>query len=86
MAIWGVYIVESQSTGHLFTGTTTRIAWRLHILNNGSGAKLVKGKGPWSLAFWEVVGSQEKAAQREAEVKAMSKAQKLALIKDRAKP
>lgn len=82
MACWGVYIVESQSTGHFFTGVTTRLPWRLHVLNEGRVSGLVKGRGPWALAYWEPRGSQAEALKREGEIKALSKAQKLALIKE----
>ena len=83
MSAWGVYIVESQSSGHLFTGVTTRLPWRMRILNDGRGAKFVKGKGPWELVYWEARGTQEDALKREAEIKALTKLQKLTLIKER---
>jgi putative endonuclease len=81
MACWGVYIIESQSTGHLFTGVTTRPTWRMHMLNSGQGVKFAKGKGPWILAYWEPRGSQAEALKREGEIKTLTKAQKLTLIK-----
>lgn len=80
MACWGVYIVESQTTGNLFTGVTTRVPWRMRILNDGRGTKFVRGKGPWDLVYWEPRGAQADALKREAEIKALTKAQKRSLI------
>lgn len=80
MPYWGVYIVESQSTGHLYTGVTTQPGWRLNLLNEGQGTKFAKGKGPWGLVYWEKVGSQAAALKRESEIKALTKTQKLALV------
>lgn len=77
---WGVYIIESQSLGHLYTGVTTKPGQRLIAHNEGNGAKYTKGKGPWVLVYWERIGSQSAALKREYEIKQMTKAQKRALI------
>jgi len=78
--VWGTYIIESQSSGHLYTGVTTQPGWRLQLHNEGNGAKYTKGKGPWVLVYWERIGSQSLALKREYEIKQMTKAQKRVLI------
>lgn len=80
MVIWGVYIIQSQPLGLLYTGVTTHPGRRVEIHNEGRGAKFTKGKGPWVLVHWERCGSQSLSLKREYEIKQMTKAQKLALI------
>jgi len=76
---WGTYIIENPS-GLLYTGVTTQPGRRLQLHNEGNGAKYTKGKGPWTLVYWERLGSQSDALKREYEIKQLTKTQKRALI------
>lgn len=78
--IWGVYIIENPA-GLLYTGITPHVGRRILAHNEGKGAKYTRGRGPWSLVYWERLGPVTFALKREAEIKALTKTQKLALIK-----
>jgi len=78
--IWGVYIIVN-SAGLLYTGITPNIGRRVRAHNDGKGAKYTRGRGPWTMVYWEPCGPVTTALKREAEIKALTKTQKLALIK-----
>jgi putative endonuclease len=79
--MWGVYILHSLTTGHLYTGVTNDIGRRLHEHNSCcKGAKRTKAGRPWILAYWEPCESKSDALKREYQIKQMSRRQKLVLI------
>ncbi len=72
------YILECKD-GSLYTGWTNDIEKRLDAHRNGEGAKYTRGRGPLRLIYLEVFESKEEAMQREACIKRLPRARKLAL-------
>ena len=66
--------------GSLYTGATTDVAHRLAVHRSGKGAKYTRSRLPGELAYQEEVEDWSAALRREAAIKRMSRAQKLALI------
>ncbi len=75
------YIVEC-SDGRMYTGWTTCIEKRLKAHNSGSGARFTRGRGPVKLRYLEICETKSGAMKREAEIKKLSRAQKVQLIHD----
>ncbi|CDC68009.1 MULTISPECIES: GIY-YIG nuclease family protein [environmental samples] len=74
-----VYILRCGD-GSLYTGATTDIANRLAVHRSGKGAKYTRSRLPVELAYQEEAEDWPAALRREAAIKRMSRAQKLALI------
>lgn len=74
-----VYILRC-SDGTLYTGWTNNIARRLAAHNEGRGAKYTRGRTPVTLAHLEEFATKEEAMSREAEIKKLSRAQKILLL------
>ena len=79
MGYW-VYILECGDKT-LYTGYTTDIGARIHLHTMGKGAKYTRGRGPFKLAYLKEYETQRGAMRRERQIKKLSKAQKLLLIK-----
>ncbi len=79
---WYIYIIEADD-GSLYTGITNNLArrWQQHCTAK-SGAKFFRGRKPAHLRFVEQTTNRSLASQREAAIKKLSRAQKLALIKE----
>ncbi|ABC76922.1 GIY-YIG nuclease family protein [Syntrophus aciditrophicus] len=76
-----VYILEC-SDKTLYTGWTVNIEKRLQEHNSGKyGAKYTKSRRPVKLVHLEMVDSLSGVLKREAQIKKMSRAEKLQLIK-----
>ncbi|MGI1987044.1 GIY-YIG nuclease family protein [Shewanella glacialipiscicola] len=80
-SLWYLYLVRCAN-GHLYTGVTTDVARRFSEHQSGSAksAKYLRGKGPLTLMYQEMVGCQGDALRREIAVKKLSRVKKLALI------
>ena len=78
MASYRVYVVRCAD-GTLYTGVTTDLERRIEEHNSGKGAKYTRGRGPVRLAYSEAARTLQDALKREAEIKRMSRADKLAL-------
>lgn len=79
-APWVIYIVESEA-GMLYTGVTTCLARRLAEHASGKrGARWFRFAGPASLRYVEGAADRSAAQVREAAIKRLSRAAKLALI------
>uniref|UniRef100_UPI0040489CA3 GIY-YIG nuclease family protein n=1 Tax=Shewanella baltica TaxID=62322 RepID=UPI0040489CA3 len=80
-SLWYLYVVRCAN-GHLYTGVTTNVARRFSEHQSGGikSAKYLRGKGPLTLMYQELVGSHGDALRREIAVKKLSRSQKLALI------
>lgn len=76
---WHVYIILCSDKS-LYTGITTDIARRLRQHANGRGAKYFLGRKPKKLAYLESGHTRSTAAVREAEIKKMSRAEKLNML------
>ena len=53
----------------------------LQAHNAGTGAKYTRPRRPVELAYYETFATQSEAMRREAEIKRLSRAEKLALIR-----
>jgi len=84
-ARWVVYVVRCAD-GSLYTGCTNDLARRLHAHNAGKGARYTRSRRPVTLVYREGVKDRSKALSREAKVKQLTRAQKLALVWRRPAP
>ena len=78
--LWSVYLIRTASNS-LYCGVTTDVQRRFtEHQGNKKGAKYLKGKGPLTLAWSEVVGDKRKAMQLEYRIKRLSKVKKEAIV------
>ncbi|WP_370980691.1 GIY-YIG nuclease family protein [Agaribacterium sp. ZY112] len=78
---WQVYIV-SCSDNSLYCGITTDLERRLKEHNGFSkGARYTRARQPVNLVYSETLENRSQASIREAQIKKLSRAAKLALIK-----
>lgn len=77
MQVWHVYLVRTRY-GSLYTGIATDVARRLseHEQANGRGAKYLRSKGPFELAYQMEIGDRPLALRVERCLKNLSKEQK----------
>lgn len=78
MSDWLVYILECKDNT-LYTGITNNLQRRLSQHENGTGAKYTKGRGPFKVIYYQVCGGRSEASKLEAEIKRLSKQDKLKL-------
>ena len=78
---WYVYILQCADSS-LYTGVTVEPERRVleHNQDNKLGARYTRGRRPVSLVYQEVCDGRASATRREAQIKKMSRRQKLALI------
>ena len=76
-----VYILLCAD-GTLYTGSTNDVEKRLRAHQSGRGAKYTRSRLPVRLVYQEAVPDKSAALRREAAIKKLSRAQKLALIGD----
>ena len=76
---WCVYLLECGD-GTLYCGVTNRLDERLAAHAAGRGARYTRGRGPVRLVWREAAESKGAALRREAAVKRLSRARKLALV------
>ena len=75
-----IYILKCADNT-LYTGYTTDLERRVLEHNNfDKGAKYTRGRRPVELVYSEAFDSRSKAQKREAEIKKMTRSQKLALV------
>jgi len=75
-----VYMVQCAD-GTYYTGWTTNIENRISKHNSGKGAKYTASRRPVALSYREEFDNKSDAQKREAEIKRLSRAQKIKLIK-----
>lgn len=80
-----VYMVECRD-GTLYTGWTTDLAKRVAAHSAGRGAKYTRSRTPVRLVYAEACADKNAALRREAAIKKLTRAQKLALAAGRRKP
>ena len=73
------YIIRCAD-GSLYTGWTTDIQVRLAVHNKGRGARYTRSRLPVELAWSEEQSDQSAARRREAQIKQLSRQEKLKLI------
>ena len=74
-----VYILECGD-GTLYTGITTDVARRFAEHQNKTGAHYTSARGAVKMLYTEEHPDRSSASKREAEVKKMTRREKLALI------
>ena len=74
-----VYVL-SCADDTLYTGYTTDVERRVAEHENGDGAKYTRGRAPFEVVHVERFDSRSAAMSREAEIKALSRAEKERLI------
>lgn len=75
-----VYILRCAD-GSLYTGITNDLLHRLQRHNAGTGAKYTRSRRPVALVFKESCPDKSAALRREAQIKKLSREEKLKLIK-----
>lgn len=81
---WKLYILRCGD-GSLYTGIALDVQARLARHREGTGAKYTRGRGPLELVYAEECESHSQALKRECEVKALTRSEKLELIRKRDK-
>ncbi|MGB2287609.1 MAG: GIY-YIG nuclease family protein [Porticoccaceae bacterium] len=78
---WYVYIVRASDQS-LYTGITTDPERRLAEHQSGkAGAKYFRSRGALEIVYLEASADRSSASKREAQIKKLSRLEKLALIK-----
>ncbi|HWR78371.1 MAG TPA: GIY-YIG nuclease family protein [Thiobacillus sp.] len=79
-AAWCVYMLRCAD-GSLYTGITTDITRRVAEHNGDSalGARYTRSRRPVQLVYVEAAANRAEAARREAAIKLLDRARKLAL-------
>jgi len=80
MSEWFVYLIRSTDNS-LYTGITTDVERRFgEHLSGRAGAKYFRGRSPAAVVFVEGGHDRSSASIREAQIKKLSRRQKLDLI------
>lgn len=80
MSDWFLYIVETEN-GKLYTGITTDLERRFkEHCENKKGAKFFRSSAALKMVYSEKLPNRSEASKREAEIKKLSRAQKLNLF------
>ena len=77
---WSVYILRCKD-GTLYTGMAKDVQARLSQHESGKGARYTRGRGPLELVYAESCDCKSDALKRECSIKALSREEKLKLIK-----
>ena len=75
-----VYMLECRD-GSLYTGWTVDLAARVAAHNNGTGARYTRSRRPVRVVYWEEVPDRSAALRREAALRRLPSATKLALTR-----
>ncbi|MCW8345529.1 GIY-YIG nuclease family protein [Vibrio sp. ZSDZ65] len=76
---WTVYLLRTNEQ-KLYCGITNNITRRLKQHESGKGAKALRGRGPLSLVWTQLVRGKSDALKTEHAIKKLSKAQKEQLV------
>jgi putative endonuclease len=76
---WHVYLLRCGD-GSLYAGATNDLARRLEAHGRGGGARYTRSRLPVALVFAERARDRGAALRREAALKRLSRAEKLALV------
>ena len=82
--IWFVYLLRCVD-GSLYTGITKDVKRRCQQHNAGTASRYTRSRLPVKRVYQEAAASRSRALKREAAIKAMTRAEKLALIRLRTK-
>lgn len=80
---WSVYLLKC-SDGSLYTGITTDVERRLHEHNHDDrkAARYTRSRRPSTLVYAERCDCRSTASKREADMKKLTRSQKLAMLDD----
>lgn len=78
--MYTLYILQCRD-GTLYTGVTTSVERRVAEHKAGTGARYTRARGVRRLVYTEECGTRSQALKRELAVKALSRREKLALVK-----
>ena len=78
---WFVYVLECDPDGSLYTGRTTDPGRRLREHASGRGAKYTRSHPPRAMIWVEGGHDASSSGRREAQIKRLSRAEKLKLVK-----
>ena len=78
--LWFVYILRCAD-GSLYTGITKDVRRRCQQHNNGTASRYTRSRRPTKLFWQEAHPSRSSALKREAAIKAMTRREKMALIR-----
>jgi predicted GIY-YIG superfamily endonuclease len=84
-AKWFVYIVRCCD-GTLYTGITKNVTRRFQQHNAGTASRYTRSRRPVRLVYQEARPSQGSALKREAAIKALTRREKMAMIRLRKMP
>ena len=76
---WICYLLQCADNT-LYCGITNDLSKRLAAHNSGEGAKYTRGRTPVTLVYQEPCADKSSALKREREIKALPRADKLALF------
>ncbi len=76
---WSLYLLRCGD-GTLYCGISNDVQKRFAAHQAGKGARYTRGRGPLELVYEELCGDHAEALRREAQVKRMTRAEKLALL------
>ncbi len=76
---WRVYLLRCRD-GSLYAGATSDLARRLAAHQGGKGGRYTRSRLPVSLVHDEPAGDHGAALRREAALKRLTRAEKLALV------
>ena len=76
---WTVYLLRCADET-LYCGCTNNLQKRLKAHNSGQGAKYTRARRPVALVWQEEQPDRSAALRREAQIKKLTPAEKLALI------
>ncbi len=82
MAKWFLYILKCRD-GSLYTGITTDLEKRIKRHNEGCASKYTRRKRPVKIVHTEIFNTESSARRREAEIKKLSRKNKIELIQKR---
>jgi len=78
--VWSVYILRCRD-GSLYTGVTNDLTRRLRRHNAGTASAYTRSRRPVRLVYQERQPDRSAALRREAALRRLSRAAKLALVK-----
>ena len=79
---WTVYVLRCRD-GSLYTGITNNLSRRLARHRGGTASAYTRARRPVRLVYQESQPDRSAALRREAAVRRLSRAEKLALVRDR---
>lgn len=78
---WYVYLIRTR-TNTLYCGITNDLERRFEQHQAGKGAKYLRGKGPLTLEWTQVVTDKSAALKEEIRIKKLTKIQKEVMVRE----